>query len=194
MDSKRPTALIVVAVLSICLGALGVIGGCMGVFGTMAQGSMMEMQEQLAQGNPQLQAQLEPQRRMLEAQQAFQIPMIAGQAMNMLGSIVLIVGAALLVALKRAGVMVYVGAAALCALADVLNGALGMYMSVQAQEAMASAMAGIPGQDQAVMGAAVQAGSVVGLLFGLAWIAVKLVIYAFGIWTARSEPVQGALA
>jgi hypothetical protein len=186
MDKQRPTSLVVVVVLSICLGGLGLIGGCMGVLGALAQDSVMQMQEQLAQGNPRMQAQLEPQRRMLEAQAALQAPMIGGQLFNLLGSILLIVGAALLVGLKRAGLAVYAVAATLCALADIANGALGMYVSIQSQEAMTAALTGLPGQDQTVMGAAVQAGSVVGLLFGLAWIAVKLVIYAFGIWTARS--------
>ncbi|GAB4216485.1 MAG: hypothetical protein OHK0013_43040 [Sandaracinaceae bacterium] len=194
MDKQRPTSLIVVAVLSFCLGGLGLIGGCMGVFSALAQDSVLQLQEQLAQGNPQMQAQLEPQRRMVEAQAALQIPMIAAQLFNLVGSVLLIAGAGLLVALKRAGLVVYVAAAAACALADIANGALGMYATVQAQEAMAAAMAGLPGQDQAMMGAAMQAGSVVGLLFGVVWIAVKLVIYAFGVWTSRSEAVQSALS
>jgi len=197
MEKKRPTLLIVAVVLAIVLGVFGLIAGCMGVFSAAIQSSMMGLQEQLAASDPALQAQLGPQRAMLEAQAAYQMPMMIGAFLNVIASILLIVGASLLAALKKSGVMVYAAGAIFCALVDLVNGGLGIYMSVQMQDAMAEAMQGMaqgPGQDPAVMGAAMQAGGIVGIVFALFMIAVKLVVYALGLWAARDASAQDVLS
>lgn len=196
MNKQRPVLLIVAVVLAIALGGLGVIAGCMGVFSGALQGSMMEMQQQLAQGNPAMQAQLEPQRAMFEAQAAFQIPMLVGAFFNVIASLLLIVGAALLAGLKRSGAMILIGAAVMCVLVDLYNGALGMYMQAQMQDAMQAAVAQMgqmPGQDPAILGAAMNAGSTIGVLMAVVMLAIKLVVYAVDVWAARDANVQNLL-
>ncbi len=197
MDKKRPVILIVAVVLGIILGGLGVLAGCMGVFSTAMQGSMMEMQEQMAQGNPALQAQLGPQRAIIEAQAAFQIPMMVGQFLNVIASLLLIVGAAMLGALKRSGAMLVIGAAVACLIVDLYNGALGLYMSVQMQAAIEASMAqmgSMPGQDPAVFGAIMNASSTIGIVMAVFMIVVKMVVYAIDIWAARDADVQASLS
>ena len=188
MDKKRPVIVIVAVVLGITVGAFGILGGCMGVFGQVMQSASVSALEQMAQGNPALQPQVEMQRAMLAVQEPFQVPMIVGQVFNLLASILLIVGAALLAALKRSAFMVLIAASISCVLVDLFNGALGMYMSVAMQpaiEAQVAQMAQMPGQDPAMLGAATSAGGTIGLVFGLFILVVKLVVYALEVWAAR---------
>lgn len=197
MNKQRPVLLIVAVVLAIALGGLGVIAGCMGVFSGALQGSMLEMQSQLAQGNPAMEAQLAPQRAMIEAQAAFQIPMLVGAFFNLIASLLLIVGAGLLAGLKRSGGMILIGAAVMCLLVDLYNGALGMYMQAQMQDAMQAAVAQMgqmPGQDPAMLGAAMNAGSTIGVVMAVVMIAIKMVVYAVDVWAARDASVQNLLS
>jgi hypothetical protein len=196
MNQQRPILVIVAVVLAINLGGLGLVTGCLGVFSAAVQSSMVEMQQGLAEGNPALQAQLAPQQALLEAQAAYRIPMVLGGLFNLVASLVLIVGAGLLAGLKRSGAMLLVGAAVLCALADLYNTALALYVQVQTQaviEATVAQIGQMPGQDPAVLGAAVSAGSTIGVVMALFMLTLKLVVYALCVWAARDAKVQELL-
>lgn len=197
MDKKRPVILIVAVVLGIILGALGVMGGCMGVFGTAMQGASMQLQEQLAAGNPAMQAQLGPQRAILEAQAAYQVPIMIGQFLNVIASLALITGAGMFAALKRSGAMLLAGAAVVCFLVDLFNGAFGIYMSYAMQGAMEAAVAqmgSVPGQDPAVFGAVMQSSMTIGIVMAVGLLMLKVVIYAVQIWSTRDATVQASLS
>ena len=196
MDKQRPVILIVAVVLGIILGALGVMGGCMGVFGAAVQGASMEIQEQLGQGDPRVEAQLAPQRAILEAQAAYQLPIMIGQFLNVIVSLALIAGAGMFAALKRSGATTLVIAAIACIFDDLFNGAFGIYMSYAMQGAMEAAMsemANVPGQDPAVFAAVMQSSMTIGIVLAVGTLLVKLVVYAVEIWATRDAAVQRAL-
>lgn len=193
MNQQRPILVIVAVVLAISLGGLGLVTGCLGVFSAAVQSSVIEMQQGLAEGNPALQAQ---QQALLEAQAAYRIPMVLGGLFNLVASLVLIVGAGLLAGLKRSGAMLLLGAAVLCALSDLYNTALTLYMQVQTLaviEATVAQIGRMPGQDPAVLGAAVSASSTIGVVMALIMLTLRLVVYALCVWAARDAKVQELL-
>lgn len=197
MNKERPTLLIVAVVLGIALGVLGVLGGCFGVFGAVMQGSLMDLQEQLAQSDPSLQGSLATQRAVAEAQAAFRVPTMILAVLNMLASAAIVVGAGLLAGLKRSGATVYLGAAVFGAIIDVCSAGFGAFVTYRTQAAMSAAVgqiAQVPGQDPAWMDAALQAGTIVGLLFALFWLVVKFAIYGVGIWAARDADQKNLLS
>ncbi|MFN7697818.1 MAG: hypothetical protein ACK6CU_28605 [Deltaproteobacteria bacterium] len=187
MNQQRPILVIVAVVLAISLGGLGLVTGCLGVFSAAVQSSVIEMQQGLAEGNPALQAQ---QQALLEAQAAYRIPMALGGLFNFVASLVLIVGAGLLAGLKRSGAMLLLGAAVLCALSDLYNTALATLAVIEATVAQIGQM---PGQDPAVLGAAMSAGSTIGVVMALFMLTLKLVVYALCVWAARDAKVQELL-
>jgi hypothetical protein len=108
-----------------------------------------------------------------------------------------VVGAAMLAALKRLGAMILIGAAVMCALVDLFNTALGLYMQSAMQPALEASMAQMgqmPGQDPAMMGAVMQASTTIGLVMAILMLCVKLAVYAVDIWAARDATVQQSLS
>lgn len=196
MNQKRPVIVIVAVVLGIMLGALGAIGGCFGIFGQLLQGASMQFQEQMAQGNPALEAQLGPQRALIEAQAAFTIPLVIGQVLNVIASIALIVGAAMFASLKRAGATLLMVAAVACFFIDAFNAAAGVYMSYAMQDAIQAAMsqmAPTTGQDPAMFGALMQSSMTVGIVMAIGMLFVKGIAYGVEIWAVRDATAQNIL-
>ena len=193
MEAKRPTIVIVAVVILIMLGALGVLASCGGVVSLAGQGAIMAASEQALANSPSGAEQLEAQRQMMAIQAPFLVPKIIGQILNMLGSVLLIVGAALLASLKKSAPNVLLGAAAMCILGDLINAVLGLYIGYASQGAVETMVQANPDAQQ-MMGAMMQATMVITLIWAFAWFFIKLGIYVFGIYTSRKPEVVQVLS
>lgn len=193
MEAKRPTIVLVAVVILIMLGALGVLGGCMGVASVAGQGAIMAATEQTFANAPGGAQQLEAQRAMMAIQEPFMVPQIIGQLLNLLGSVLLIVGAAMLAGLKKSAPNLLLGATGACILADLINTVLGLYIGYASQAAVESMVAATPDAQQ-VMGAAMQATMVLTVVWGIAWFLIKVGIYVFGVYASRRPEVAQVLS
>ena len=193
MEAKRPTIVLVAVVILIILGALGVLGSCMVVTSMIGQSSLLAMNEQLLANSPGGAAQIEAQRAMMAVQAPLVVPQIIGQIFNLLGSVLLIVGAALLAKLQKSSPNALLGAAGVCILGDLINTVLGLYVGYASQSAVATMVQATPDTQQ-VMGAAMQATMVITVVWGIAWFLIKVGLYAFGIYTSRKPEVAQVLS
>ena len=193
MEAKRPTIVLVAVVILIILGALGVLGSCMVVTSMIGQSSLLAMNEQLLANSPGGAAQIEAQRAMMAVQAPLVVPQIIGQIFNLLGSVLLIVGAALLAKLQKSSPNALLGAAGVCILGDLINTVLGLYVGYASQGAVATMVQATP-DTQHVMGAAMQATMVITLVWGIAWFLIKVGLYSFGIYTSRKPEVAQVLS
>lgn len=193
MEAKRPTIVLVAVVILIMLGALGTLASCMGVMSVVGQSALMDMNEQLLANSPGGAQQLEAQRAMMAIQAPFMVPQVIGQVLNLLGSVLLIVGAAMLASLKKSAPNLLLGAAGMCILADLINTVLGLYIGYASQGAVETMVQATPDAQQ-VMGAAMQATMVLTLIWGIAWFLIKVGIYVFGVYTSRKPEVAQVLS
>lgn len=193
MEAKRPTILVVAVVILIILGGLGVMAGCLGIASVAGQGAISQMNEQLLAGAPGGAEQLEAQREMMAIQSGFTVPQIIGQLFNLLGSVLLIVGAAMLASLKKSAQNLLLAATGICVLGDLVNAALGLYIGYASQGALERMTAANPQAEQ-VMGAMMNATMVISVIWAIVWLLIKIGIYGFGVYTSRKPEVAQVLA
>lgn len=193
MEAKRPTVLVVVVVILIVLGALGVVGGCLGTFAVAFQSAMTGMSDELLRNTPGGAEQLRAQQELQAIQAPFMVPQLIGQLLNLVGSVVLIVGAALLAGLKKSAQNVLIGAAGICILADFIVAALGLYIGYLSQGA-AAAMAQANPQTEQMMGAIMNATMVLTVVWTIFWLLMKMGIYGFGVHASRRPEVVQVLS
>jgi hypothetical protein len=193
MEAKRPTIVIVAVVILIILGGFGVLGSCIGVASVAGQSSIMAMNEQLLAGAPGGAEQLEAQRELMAVQAGFTVPQIIGQLFNLLGSVILVVGAALLASLKKSAPNVLLGATGISVLADLVNAVLGLYIGYASQEAAARMVQSNPDAEQ-MMGAIMNATMVMTVVWAILWLLIKFGIYGLGIYASRKPEVAQVLS
>jgi len=193
MEAKRPTIVVVAVVILIMLGALGAIASCLGVVSVAGQGAIMAATEQAVANAPGGAEQLEAQRQMMAIQAPFVVPQIIGQLLNLLGSVLLIVGAAMLASLKKSAPNLLLGAAGVCILGDLINAVLGLYIGYASQGAVETMVEANPDAQQ-MMGAMMQATMVLTVIWAIAWFLIKVGIYGFGIYASRKPEVLQVLS
>ncbi len=192
----RPAGLWVVAILAIVLGGLGSCGSVVGLGSVAIQDSVVEMQRDLQQHepNPELRRMNEElQQRSLEIAQAWRIPTVAAQIVNLVGSFALLIAAILLFRWHPNAPMIFIGAAALSILADLAVGGVGVIVQQQTVAAMEEVTAGLGGTDPAVermMSGVMRASGTFGLCFALGWLVAKLAAYVGSIVYLRKETVR----
>lgn len=199
MNKKRPISMVVGVVLAIALGLLGLLGGCLTLGSLFAsQAVMAGAFGDVAAADPAFAAQMEMQQMLLDAQASFRPFQIIGELGNILSSLLLVIGAGLLVGRKRAGALLLMGASVLAALVDLYRTAIGVWVQLATREMTANilqvsgAASGQPGMEG--MEGFMEGAMLFGLLLGIAWLLAKLAVYGAEIWIARSPAVQETLS
>lgn len=197
----RPAGLWIVAILAIILGGLGTCGSGFGLLGAAIQDTVAEMQENLQRNdpNPQLrEMNRQIQERSLEIQRRWRIPTVIAQVVNLLGSLVLLVGAILVFRFHPQGPMVFIAAAAISIVADLAVAGVGVLVQQQTMAAMEEITTNLgTGGDPAaerMMSGILRASGTFGLCFALGWLAAKLGAYVGSIVYLRKGTVRALFA
>ncbi|MBX3269703.1 MAG: hypothetical protein KF729_05555 [Sandaracinaceae bacterium] len=193
----RPPGLWAVAILALVLGSLGSCGGVLGLVNVALQESMVQMQETLQQHEPnpamrEMNAQI--QRRSLEIASAWRVPMIAGQGVNVLGSLLLLVAGILLFRWHPQAPTIFFVAVALSIVADLLVGGVGLIVQRQTVAALTEVTANLSGSGdpaaERMMGSVLRASGTFGFCFAIGWLVAKLGTYVGSVVYLRKEPVR----
>lgn len=204
MDKKRPGGLTAVVIVGLILGSLGTCGGLSSVVSLAMQDQMQafsrQMAEMSAQGNPTLlEQQLVMQERVNELNQQWKPALYSHQIVNLLASLVLLAGAILLLKWKPSGPEIFTAGALASILADGGGGVIAVLYQLEIGTVLQEYMSGLT-SDPALAGAeasmnAIGAASTrAGMLFGVAWVAIKLGFYGYGIVLLRKPNVRALFA
>jgi len=177
------TAVMIVAIIGIILGATGLCTGGWGLLAGIgslaAQGVLTEV---TTAGMPAETAQA--YREFTDASQTAQMLGIPLSGINLLVSILLMVGGILGLTNKQQKLgLLKVGLAA-CLVSDVLKGIVGLVNWLMLRAPMAKYMEAItsmPGADEVPMQAIMSASMGIGLLISYVWIAICLAYYGWGL-------------
>lgn len=200
---SRPGGVIAVAIIGLVLGSLGLFGGAMGTLGALNQDNILAQQRAILEASAapgvdqrQIEAQVRMTELMIEAQRPYMPAMILGNLLNALASGLLCVAAVLLLMGHARGPLAFTAVAGLAALADVLFGALGIYVTQTSTAAMQQAMQEIvavgsgPGAEEAgaflsIFGSAMTTAT---LCWAGFWVLLKLGYYVSGaLYLNRAE-------
>ncbi len=202
MDRKRPNGLLAVAIVAIILGSLGSCGGIISIVGQLTQSQMRAFSRQMAEvssmGNEEvLQQQVAMQERIEALSDSWRPAILAHQILNLIASMVLLVGAIQLLRWKPNAPTLFVAAAIASIAVDIGGGVVAILF----QQATAAVMqdyaaqlgATMPGSDRA-MGAMMDASASVGIVMGIGWVVLKLGFYSGALVYARRPDVRALFA
>lgn len=193
MPAERPGILTTIAIIGIVLGSLGMLGSLFSAAGTVLQGQLSDFQPPGA-AQP---AQQELMQRMNEVNEAWAVPTTIGALANLLASVLLIVGGALVLAGKpvAARLMMYTLVAAIAV--DLFNTGLGLLIQFRTlplmEEMLLESTANMPqgnGMPANVMSIAMWASAA----FSLLWLVCKLAYYAVAIFALNRPQSKAWLA
>jgi hypothetical protein len=185
-----PPPVMAISILALVLGALGICAGGLGVMGLATQGAMSDVAT--ATMAP---SQAEAYRDLMAAAGTYMPVGALLLVCNLLASMGLIAGGALVLAKNATGPKVLLGSFVACIAYDVLAFAWGLiqqWLMADAMDAyMKAVAAGTPGAPpgmEGIMGASMGIGLVVSGL----WVLAKLVFYVVGIVQLRGLAPEGA--
>ncbi|MFK7991158.1 MAG: hypothetical protein AB8I08_34385 [Sandaracinaceae bacterium] len=185
-DRVRPPVLWIAGTFVVLLGLLGACGGAFGIGNVLLQGPMMDAQRDLLEGSGQSDAevrrQLELQSQTLEITERWQLPMIGGQVLNVLSSLLLLVAGVLLFRWSPLTFKVLVAACIGAAIADLLLGGIGMLVQRETMALMSETMVTGDAEVDRLTSGFARAGATSGICFGIGWVLAKLGVYAGALW------------
>lgn len=197
MDRKRPGGLLAIAIIGI---GLGVLGGCLGVYSvvmTTASGAVAALQEQAAEMQPdeaQREMQRELNRRVLEIQARYRVRIIAHQGLNLLTSLLLLIGAIAVVRWKKSAPALITAAAIANGIVDLGGSVVTFIMQRETNAVMTEVMtdlpSGPPGMERTMEGVLGASAAM-----SVCWLAVvllaKLGFYAWSATYVRKPRIRG---
>ena len=200
MQKKRPGALTAIVVVGLILGSLGTCGGLTSIVSLVFQDQMQafsrQMAEMSAQGNPTVyEQQLAMQEQMNAVSAEWRPALFSHQIVNLLASFVLLAGAILLLKWKPSGPEIFTAGAVVSILADGGGGVITVLYQLEISTVLQEYMTRLA-SDPALAGAERSMSAIgtastrAGMFFGVAWVAIKLGFYGYGIVTLRKPEVR----
>jgi hypothetical protein len=204
MDKKRPGGLTAVMLVGIVLGSLGTCGGLSSIVSLAMQDQMQAFSRQMAevssQGNQTLlDQQLVLQERVNELSEEWKPALYSHQIVNLLASLVLLAGGILLLKWKPNGPEIFTAGAVVSILADGGGGVIQVLYQLEIGTVLQEYMSGLT-SDPALAGAERSMSAIgtastrAGMFFGVAWVALKLGFYGYGIMLLRKPAIRALFA
>jgi hypothetical protein len=204
MDRKRPGPLLAIAILGLILGAMGVIGGCFGLVTQLTQDQINAATRAMLENQPgQTPEMLEQQDLMQERLRAITDPLmpalIAYQALNLIASLALAIGAWMVLQWKPKGLELFSRAALGSLLVEIPGAALVIYVQYQTKLVMSGYVTGLNdpalgAEGERAMGAVMDASGSLAMIVGIVWIVLKLGYYAWAMFYTRDSEVRALFA
>ena len=187
---QKPGGLTAIPVICLILGALGIITGLLGVVMTVFQGFANNLQQgmQMDPGMAEFQA------KMQEVQQIQFVPNLIANGCNLIVGSLLVVGAIGVFGLKEWGRKLLRNALLFASVFVVLRGLFMIWVQYSTMGVMAEAMpipggASGPGAGPETFKMMMQAGVIVGIVIGLAWVGLLLGFYLWSRSYLNKESV-----
>lgn len=204
MNKKRPGALTAIVMVGIVLGSLGSCGGLSSLVSLTLQDQMQafsrQMAEMSAQGNQTiLDQQLAMQEHINALNEEWKPALFSHQIVNLLASLVLLAGGILLYKWKPNGPMIFTVGAIASILADGGGGVIQVLYQLEMGTVLQEYMSGLT-SDPALAGAERSMSAIgtastrAGMVIGIAWVALKLGFYGYGVMLLRKPEIRAFFA
>jgi hypothetical protein len=190
VPTERPGSLTPIAIIGIVLGSLGVLAALGGIIGLLLQDQLTGLQQT---------AQLpEAQRELLEQTsaltRAYLVPTMIAALANLVASIFLIVGGAVLLGRKPVAVGLMTKTVIAAIVVDLYSTALAIYMQLKTKpltdQMMRATTAEMPPGTDAALGSFMSAAVWAGAVFTVFWLLCKLAYYIVAIVALKKPAVK----